>query len=67
VTRLKWILVSVHLEIVVIFKQDRCIVCTKRTIGSELFCTRPMELLSHLGHVKSRFGPFGDNVSVSAT
>jgi hypothetical protein len=26
----------------------------------------PMELLDDMGHVESRFGPFGDNVSVSA-
>jgi hypothetical protein len=25
-----------------------------------------MELLFNVGHVESRFGPFGDNVSVSA-
>jgi hypothetical protein len=26
----------------------------------------PMELLSDVGHVESRFGPFGDIVSVGA-
>jgi hypothetical protein len=26
-----------------------------------------MELLSDVGHLESRFGPFGDGVSVSAT
>jgi hypothetical protein len=30
-----WKLVSVRLEIVLVPVQDRCIVCTKRTIGSE--------------------------------
>jgi hypothetical protein len=25
--------------------QDRCMVCAERTIGSESFCTQPMELL----------------------
>jgi hypothetical protein len=57
-------LVSVHLEIVLILTQDRCTVCTERTIGSELFCTRPMKLLGDVGHVESRFGPFRDGVSL---
>jgi hypothetical protein len=30
------------------------------------FRTHPMEVLGDVGHVKSRFGPFGDGVSVSA-
>ena len=34
-TRLKWKLVSVRLEIVLILTQDRCMVCAERTIGSE--------------------------------
>jgi hypothetical protein len=33
---LKWKLVSVHLEIVVILMLDRCAVCTERTIGVEI-------------------------------
>ena len=43
--RLKWKLFLVHLEIVLILTQDRCTVCTERTIGSESFWTHPMELL----------------------
>jgi hypothetical protein len=30
------------------------------------FWRHPMEPLADVGHVESRFGPFGDNVSVSA-
>ena len=33
---LKWKLVLVHLEIVLILTQDRCMVCVERTIGSEI-------------------------------
>jgi hypothetical protein len=29
-------LVSVHLEIALILAQDRCMVCVKRTMGSEI-------------------------------
>ena len=39
--RLKWMLVSVGLEIVLILTQDRCTVCTKHTIGSEIVLDAP--------------------------
>jgi hypothetical protein len=35
-------------------------------LARKSFLTRSMELLGNVGHVKSRFGPFGDGVSVSA-
>jgi hypothetical protein len=41
VTRLKWKLVSVYLEIVLILTQDRCTVCAKCTIGSEIILDAP--------------------------
>jgi hypothetical protein len=36
VTRLKWNLDFVHLEIVLILTQDRCMLCAERTRGSEI-------------------------------
>jgi hypothetical protein len=36
VTRLKWMLVLVCLEIALILTQDRCTVCVERTIGSKI-------------------------------
>jgi hypothetical protein len=33
---LKWMLDLVYLEIVLILMQDRCTVCAKRSIGSEI-------------------------------
>jgi hypothetical protein len=36
VRRLKWKLVSVRLETVLVSVQDRCKVCGERTIGSEI-------------------------------
>jgi hypothetical protein len=36
VTRLKWKLLLVHLEIVPILTQDRCTACTERIIGLEI-------------------------------
>jgi hypothetical protein len=41
VTRLRWKLVSVHLEIVLILTQDRCIVYAERTIGLEIILDTP--------------------------
>ena len=54
-TRLKWKLVLVHFEIVLILTQDRLTVCVERTIGSESFRMHPMELLGDMGHVESHF------------
>ena len=53
-TKLKWKLVFVRLEIVLILAQDRCTVCAERTIGSELFWTHLMELIGDVGHMESR-------------
>jgi hypothetical protein len=39
--RIKWNLVIVHLEIVIILMQDRCTVCVERTIGSEIVLDAP--------------------------
>ena len=41
VTRVKWRLVSVRLEIVLTSTQDRCPVCAKCTIGSEISFDAP--------------------------
>ena len=40
-TRLKWKLVSVRLEIVLILMQDRCTVCVEHTIGLEIILDGP--------------------------
>ena len=60
VTRLKWKLVSVCLEIVLILTHDTYMVCAKRIIGSEIILTHLVELLGDMGHMESRFGLFGD-------
>jgi hypothetical protein len=59
-------LCSVRLEIVLILTQDRCTVCTERTIGSQIVFDAPDGLVSDMGRVESRFSLFGDSVSVSA-
>jgi hypothetical protein len=65
VTRLRWKLNSVCLEILGILTQDRCIVCAEHTTGSEIIF-HSMELLGDVGHVESHIGPSRDSVSVDA-
>ena len=61
-----WNLVSVHLEIVSVSMQDRCRVCAKRTIGSEIILDAPNGTPGDVRHVESCFGLFGGSVSVGA-
>ena len=46
--------------------EDRCMVCDKRTIGTEIVLDAPEGLLGNKAQVEVRFGPFGDGVSVGA-
>jgi hypothetical protein len=41
VMRLNWKLILVHLEIVLILTQDRCMVCAERTIGLQIVLDTP--------------------------
>ena len=61
-----WNFVLVHSETVLVSVQDRCTVCAKRTIWSEIVLDAPDCMLGYVGHVESCFGPFGDGVSVGA-
>jgi hypothetical protein len=58
--------VLVHLETVLVSGQDRCTVCTKRTIGLESFRTHLIVLQGGEAHVEARFGPFGDSANLDA-
>jgi hypothetical protein len=51
---------------VLILTQDKCLVCAKRTIGVEIILDVPDGTPRLVGHVESRFGLFGDNVSAGA-
>jgi hypothetical protein len=46
--------------------QDRSIVCTKRTIDSEIILDSLEEILGDVGLVESRFDSFGGSVSFGA-
>ena len=41
---------SVRLEMMLVLMQDRCTICTKRTIGSDIVLDAPDDM----GHVESR-------------
>ena len=58
--------VSVRLEMVLESVQDRCMVCAKRTIGSETVLDASMVLLGDEAHVHARFGLFRDSTSLNA-
>ena len=57
-----WNLTSFHLKAVLVSMQERCTVCAKRTIGSEIVLDAPMVLLGDMGQVESHFGLLGANV-----
>jgi hypothetical protein len=59
-------LVSVHLEIVLILIQDRCTVCVEHSISAGNILDAPMVVLGDEAHVEARFGPFGDSANLDA-
>ena len=63
VTWVKWILVSVHLEIVLVSTQDRSTVCVERTIRSEISLVHLMVLVGDVGEVEAHFILFRDSVN----
>ena len=60
--RLKWNLVSIRLEIVLVYVQDRSTVCAKHSIGSEIILDTP----NGEAQVEARFSLFGDSANVDA-
>jgi hypothetical protein len=64
VTWVLWNLIPVHLKTVLVSVQDRCTVCTKHAIGSEIILDAPDELLGDKAHMEAHFGPFGDGANL---
>ena len=65
-TWVMWNLLSVRLEIVIVSVQDRCIVCAKRTIGSEIISDAPVVLLGDKAQVEAHFSPYGRSANLDA-
>ena len=61
---LKWKLDLVHLEIVLILTQDRCMVYAEPTICLEVILDTPYR--TPCAQVDARFSPFGDSSNVDA-
>jgi hypothetical protein len=66
VRRLKWKLISVCLEIVLILRKIGALFAPNVPLARKFFWTHPMELLGDVGHVESCFSLIGDRVSISA-
>ena len=59
-----WNLVLDRLEIVLVSVEDRCMVCAKRCIGSDIIFNAPMLLLGDEAQVEATFSPFGDSANL---
>ena len=59
-----WNLVSVRLETVFVGVQDRCTVCTKHAIITEINLDAPMILQGDETQVEAQFGLFGDSANL---
>jgi hypothetical protein len=46
--------------------QDRCTICAKHTIGSEIILDATMLLQGNEAQVEARFSPFGDSANLDA-
>jgi hypothetical protein len=55
---------SVCSETVLVSEQDRCMVCAKHTIGSEIVLLAPNGFLGDDAHVEAHFDPFGDSANL---
>jgi hypothetical protein len=59
-----WNLILLHLETLLVSVQDRCTVCTKRNIGSEIVLDAPDDTPILRGSIDARFGLFGDSANL---
>ena len=58
---------SVRMEMVLVLMEDRCTVCAKRTIGSDIILDAPDGTPRRRGPCGISFSPFGDGVSVDVS
>ena len=62
----KWKLILLCLEIVLILAQNMCTVCAECTMGMEIVLAVPDGTPRDVGQGEARFSPFGDSVSLDA-
>ena len=58
-----WNIVLDRLEIVLVLVEDRCMVCAKHTIRSDIVFNAPLVLLGDEVQVEARFGLFGGSAN----
>ena len=63
-TWIMWNLTSFRLETVLVSVQDRCMVCTRRTIGSEIVLDTTNGTSRYKAQVEAHFGMFGDSANL---
>ena len=61
-----WNLVLDRLEIVLVLVEDRCTVCAKRCIGSDIVFNAPMVLLGDEAEVEAPYSLFVDSANLDA-
>ena len=61
-----WNLSSFRLETVLVSVQDSCMVCARRTIGSDIGLEALNGSLGDKAQVEARFGPFGHSANLEA-
>ena len=61
-----WNVTCFRLETVLVLVQDRCMVCARRTIGSEIVLDAPDGTTSNEALVEAHFGPFEDSANLDA-
>ena len=61
-----WNLILVYFERLLVSVQDRCTVCTKRTIGLDIVLNAPMVLLGDEAQVEAHISPCGDSANLDA-
>ena len=65
-TWVMWNLASFRLELVLVSVQDSCMVCARRTIGSDIVLEALNGSLGDKAQVEARFGPFGHSANLEA-
>ena len=65
-TSVMWTLLSIHLETVLVSVQYRCMVCARRTIGSEIVLDATDATTRYKAQVEAHFSPFRDSTNLDA-
>ena len=61
-----WNLTSFRLETMLVSVQNRCMVCTRRTIGSKIVLDATNGTTRYKAQVEAHFGPFRDSANLGS-